>query len=273
MRAKSFAPPWLLVLMVGVVLFVLTLGATMITGNTNYLPTLLLLGSFIVPVTFVTYFYEYIRHREISIPLLTTCLVAGGVLGSIFAGVVEQGTLSTLNVPGLFGVGLIEEIAKLIFPIAMYVGWRYRHEADGLLFGVAAGMGFAALETMGYGLTTLIDSNGDINLLTQVLLARGLISPAGHAAWTGFFCAVLWRQREKKGHMVIDLPVIGAFVVAILLHAVWNINASIIPVSSLGSLLLILANMVIVTVSLVLVLNRYRESRKAVIDGGLVTPE
>lgn len=273
MRPNSFIPPWLRVLFVGVVLFILTLGATMVTGNTNYLPTLLMLGSFAVPVAFVTYFYEYVMHREISIPLLTTCLVAGGVLGSIFAGVVEMGMLSSLNVPGLFGVGLIEEVAKLIFPVAMYLGWRYRHEADGLLFGVAAGMGFAALETMGYGLTTLIDTNGDINSLTRVLLARGLLSPAGHAAWTGFVCAILWRQREKKGHMVIDLPVVGAFVVAILLHAAWNINANVIPASNLGALLSMGASVVIVIISLVLVLNRYRESRKAVIDGGLVTPD
>ncbi len=273
MKAKFFAQPWLLVLLIGVALFVLTFAATMVTGNTNYLPTLLLLGSFVVPVAFVTYFYQYVMHREISIPLLTTCLVAGGVLGSIFAGVVEMSTLNALNIPGLFGVSLIEEVAKLIFPIAMYLGWSYRHEADGLLFGVAAGMGFAALETMGYGLTTLIDSNADINSLTQVLLARGLLSPAGHAAWTGFVCAILWRQREKKGHMVINLPVVGAFVVTILLHTAWNINASISTVGTAGALLSILVSIVIVVVSLGLVLNRCRESRKAVIDGGLVTPE
>ena len=130
MKSKSLVPPWLLVLVVGVALFILTLMATVITGNTNYLPTLLLVGSFVVPVSFVTYFYEYVRHREISVPLLANCLVAGGVLGSIFAGVVESGTLRALDIPGLFGVSLIEEAAKLIFPVAMYLGWRYRHEAD-----------------------------------------------------------------------------------------------------------------------------------------------
>jgi len=142
-----------------------------------------------------------------------------------------------------------------------------------LLFGVAAGMGFAALETMGYGLSALIDSNGDINSLTQILLARGMLSPAGHAAWTGFVCAILWRQRERKGHMVIDMSVIGAFLVAILLHAAWNINSSAVPVGSLGSWLSIVVGSAIVVVSLVLVLNRYYESKKAVIDGGLVTPD
>lgn len=247
--------------------------ATIITANTNYLPTLLLLGSFVVPVSFVTYFYEYVKHREISIFLLTACLVAGGVLGSIFAGVVEAGTLGSLNVLGLFGVGLIEEAAKLIFPIAMYIGWRYRHEADGLLFGVAAGMGFAALETMGYGLTTLLDSNGDINSLTQVLLARGLLSPAGHAAWTGFVCAILWRQREKKGRLTINWTVIGAFLLAALLHALWNIAAGINVTTTSGMLVSVGVSVLIVVGSLAIIMSRYLEARKAVIDGGLDTPE
>lgn len=273
MNRKSSFQPWLLVLFFGTALFLLTFQATVITANTNYLPTLLMLGSFIVPVAFVTYFYEYVKHREISIPLLTICFVAGGVLGSIFAGVVEASTLSSLNVPALFGVGLIEETAKLIFPLIMYFGWRYRHEADGLLFGMAAGMGFAALETMGYGLTTLIDSNGDINSLTQVLMARGLVSPAGHAAWTGYVCAVLWRERERHGKLTINWKVVVAFVVAIILHAFWNIAASINISTAAGTGVSAGMSGAIVIISLVLILGRYREARKAVIEEGLITPE
>jgi protease PrsW len=52
-------------------------------------------------------------------------------------------------------------------------------------------MGFAALETMGYGFVTLLASRGNLALLEEALLARGLASPAGHAAWTGLVCAVL----------------------------------------------------------------------------------
>jgi RsiW-degrading membrane proteinase PrsW (M82 family) len=120
--------------------------------------------------------------RDISQPLLTTAFLVGGMLGLAAAGLLEYGTLQNMSILGLFGVGLIEESAKLIFPIAMYIGWRYKHEADGLLFGVASGMGFAALETMGYALVSLIQSGGNIIVLEQVLFLRGLLSPAGHAA-------------------------------------------------------------------------------------------
>ncbi len=172
------------------------------TQNALFFPIVILLGAFIVPVTFVAYFYDYVRDRDISLPLLTSCFVVGGTIGVIVSGFIEYGTLRNLGVASLFGVGFIEESAKLIFPIVMFVMWKYRHEADGLLFGVAAGMGFAALETMGYAMVELVKSGGSVGTLQQVLLIRGLLSPSGHAAWTGFVCAVLWRQRQKTGRVV-----------------------------------------------------------------------
>jgi len=263
MKLKFLLQPWVQILVVGIFLFIATEQTLRITGNPNYFPTVLLLGAFVVPVAFVVYFYEHVRHREISMPLLTTCFIVGGVLGLIAAGVLEYGTLSGLSILGLFGVGLIEESVKLIFPIIMYVGWRYRHEADGLLFGIAAGMGFAALETMGYGLVTFIQSRGDIGILQQVLLVRGFLSPAGHAAWTGFVCAVLWREREKTGHATINWAVVGAFILAIVLHALWNIVNSIGGPTVAQFTIAMLGSIIIAAVSLVLVIRRYREAKRS----------
>lgn len=268
MKPKLLFQPWLLILISGILLFFFTQQAFIITANPNYLPTLIVLGSFIVPVTLVTYFYDHVKHREISMPLLSTCFIVGGVLGSIAAGVLEFNALLDLSLAGLFGVAIIEEAAKLIFPVAVYIGWRYRHEADGLLFGIAAGMGFAALETMGYALVTLVESLGDIGLVQEVLLTRGLISPAGHAAWTGFFCAVLWREREKKGHVVINRAVLGAFLVTVILHALWNITTGIVGTTLIESVASIGGGMVIVMISLTLLMRRYEEAKKALNNNG-----
>ena len=255
--------PWLRILIIGIILFTGTEQALRITGNPNFFPTVILLGSFIVPIAFVAYFYEHIKHREISTPLLATCFLMGGVLGLLAAGFLEFETLTGLGILGLFGVGLIEESAKLIFPVIMYIGWRYRHEADGLLFGIAAGMGFAALETMGYGLVSFIQSRGDIGALQQVLLIRGFLSPAGHAAWTGFICAVLWREREKKGHVTINFAVWGAFILAVVLHALWDIINSLGGPTAIQFIIVIVGNIVIAGISLTLVIRRYREAKRS----------
>lgn len=253
--------PWLQILIIGTILFIITEETLRATRNPNFFPTVLLIGSFLIPVTFVVYFYEHVMHREISLVLLTSCFFIGGILGVITAGIIEYNTLTSLNTPSLVAVGFIEEAVKMIFPAAMYLIWRYRHEADGLLFGIAAGMGFAALETMGYGLVTLIQTGGSVSALQHVLLLRGILSPAGHASWTGFLCAVLWREREKHGRITINLAVIGAYLTAVALHTLWDMVNSIPTITPSQIVTNVGGTMLIAVVSLSLLFWSYRTAK------------
>ena len=260
---KKYFRPWLRILLVGAVLFVAAEQALRHTGNPNFFPTTVLLGASIVPVAFVAFFYDYVRHREISLPLLTTCAVAGGALGLLAAGVVQYEALGEARTLTLVVVSLSEEAAKLLFPLIMFIGWKYRHEADGLLFGIAAGMGFAALETMGYGLTTFLRSGGDIDVVQRVLLIRGFLSPAGHAAWTGFLCAILWRERERAGHVSINWKVLLAYLVVVALHTFWNMVNTMGAETTAEVTGVVAANAAIAAVSLTLIILRYRSARRS----------
>lgn len=221
---------WFQILGIGAVLFFGSEQALKATGNPNFVPTVILLGAFVVPAAFVAYFstqestLDRTAHQAVPLSLLITCFLIGGVIGTVLSGTIEYATLTSLNILTLFGVGAIEEAAKLIFPVVIFIRWRYRSEADGLLFGVTAGMGFAALETMGYGLVALVNSQGNVTTLEETLLIRGLLSPVGHAAWTGLVCAVLWRQRERTGKS-LSLAVFGVFILAAVLHAAWDIGS------------------------------------------------
>jgi protease PrsW len=147
--------------------------------------------------------------------------------------------------------------SKLIIPLAVLIFFaRYRKQADGLLIGVAVGAGFAALETMGYAFVTLLQSKGSLGALDEVLLVRGLMSPAGHAAWTGLVCAVLWRERLKAGHAVLNLRVVAAFLTAVVLHDLWDTFNSLQGGAALLSLGVALA-------SLVFLIRRVREADRA----------
>jgi len=249
---------WLWIAVVGVALFIGTDIAVQSTGNPNFVPTLIMLGSFVIPVAFVAYFYDHIRDRDISLSTLAICFLVGGAVGLIAAGFLEYKTLRSASVGSLIGVGFIEESAKLVFPVLMFIAWRYRHQADGLLFGVSAGMGFAALETMGYGLVALIQTQGDVNQLNQVLMIRGLLSPAAHAAWTGLICAMLWRERQRLGRISINYRVIGYFLLAVALHAAWDIvnGLNVSALATYGGLL------ALAVISLGLLLLRYGEARR-----------
>ena len=253
---------WAKLLVAGILLFSATLTASHLTGNPNLFPTLLLVGAFTIPVAFVVFVYEHEVHEEVPMTCLATCFLAGGAIGVIFAGVIEFETLRSASIIGLLLVGLIEESCKLILPMFQYFRGQYRHQADGLLFGVAAGMGFAALETMGYGMTAAIESGGDIASVSQILLIRGLLSPAGHAAWTGLITAVMWRERERHSRGLLSPPVLLAFAGAILLHFLWDFVNSMAG-TTLASFIIATVGLLIISVlSLTLLVRRIREAKR-----------
>jgi RsiW-degrading membrane proteinase PrsW (M82 family) len=228
------------------------------TSNSNFIAPVLLIGAYLVPITLVIFFYEHIHDRDISRMMLLNSFLVGGGIGLIAAGVVEFSTLSGLHVSQLAAVAVIEETAKLIFPLIVFAMWRDRHEADGLIFGVAVGMGFAALETTGYGLQALTQNNGGIPALEQVLIIRGVLSPAGHAAWTGLVCATLWRERERAGRPVFNLAVIGFFVLAVVLHFVWDVVNTV----KMPAPLALAGILIVAGLSLGFLVVRYREARR-----------
>jgi RsiW-degrading membrane proteinase PrsW (M82 family) len=157
----------------------------------------------------------------------------------------------------------MEESAKLIVPLGFYFFGRYRSEAAGIVLGVATAAGFAALETMGYGFVSLLTSRGNLGVLDEVLLVRGLSSPAGHISWTGLVCAVLWRERLKVGHATLNWRVGGAFLMAVVLHALWDTFASLRSASFVEFLGVMSLSVLVALISLVLLIRRVREARRA----------
>lgn len=248
------------VLVSGLVLFLAMERALERTANLHFLPSLILLGAFLIPVTFVVYVGERVALRAVPFTPLVICCLWGGAVGTIVAGVLEYATLRRLGFLLLLGVGLIEESAKLIVPLGFYAQGRYRTAAHGLLFGVASGMGFAALETMGYAFVALIESGGSVGALHATLFARGLLAPAGHAAWTGLACAVAWRERERRGRWVLNQATLRAFAAAVMLHALWDTCVNLSSAAGGAWLLAGVPAVAIACLSFSLLMHRVREA-------------
>ncbi len=255
---------WAQIFFIGLGLFALTDITLRFTDNVNYFPTVMMLGAFLVPTVFVTYFYQQetlfdrgSMHGSV-LPTMLVCALVGGLVGTLTAGVLEYTTLTSSSIWSTVWVGPIEEFAKLLVPVAVYFAMRNRFhsELDGLLFGVAAGMAFAALETMGYELVSLINSQGSLNAVDETILLRGLLSPAGHASWTGLITATMWRERERVGKSFT--PVVAAFfLLSAALHSLWDV------VSAAGSMAVIIPSYIAISaVSLTLLVQRLRESRR-----------
>src|SRR5215208_3626989 len=262
-RRRIWRRHWFQIFVSGLVLLFLVERTLVATGNPNFVPSAILLGAFLVPVTFTTYLYERLPNWDVPLPPLAVCFIWGGVLGTVVAGTLEYDVMRSLGILPKLGLGVIEEGAKLILPLVFYFLGRYRSEAAGIVLGVATAAGFAGLETMGYAFVSLLQSKGNLGILDEVLLVRGLTSPAGHMSWTGLVCAVLWRERLKAGHATLNWRVGGAFLTAVVLHALWDTFASLRSTNVVEFLGVGFLSLLVALVSLVLLIRRVGEARRA----------
>jgi RsiW-degrading membrane proteinase PrsW (M82 family) len=211
---------WIHVLWVGIILFILGVVIFGITGNPNLFPTVVLLGNFLVPVAYVTFFYQRRHLSRVDLPTTARAFLYGGVLGTFAAALLEPIFVGSLTPVSVFVVGLIEEFAKILG--VLVVARRREHDAeiDGLVLGAAAGMGFAALESTGYAFTAFLSSRGSLSALVVVTLLRGVLSPVGHGTWTAILASVLFRESGRRFR--IDADVLRTYVLVAVLHGLWD---------------------------------------------------
>jgi RsiW-degrading membrane proteinase PrsW (M82 family) len=218
---------WLAVLVIGLGLYLIVLHTLVRTQNPNFVPALILLGAAVVPLAFLTFAQARTGRWQVPASSLIVAVLFGGVIGTL-----EYDSLRRLGMLPMILVAIIEEAAKLIVPVILLLWILARHgrrlPTDGLVIGVAAGMGFAALETMGYAFTALLSSQGNIGAVQETLFIRGLTSPAGHTAWTGLTAGALWAlvaQPSTRRALIF----VGTFIGAVILHTAWDTFSGIIP--------------------------------------------
>jgi RsiW-degrading membrane proteinase PrsW (M82 family) len=232
MRDSSRRWAWLGVLITGLVLYVIVLRTLVHTQNPNFVPSLILLGATVVPLSFLTFARARTGRWQVPGSALVVAAFFGGVIGTVVAGTLEYNTLRGLGMLPMVLVAIIEETAKLIVPVVLLFAVLARHErrlpSDGLIIGVASGMGFAALETMGYAFTALLSSKGNIGAVEETLFLRGLTAPAGHTAWTGLTAGALWALiASPTGKRLLEF--LGTFAGAVVLHTCWDTFEGLIP--------------------------------------------
>jgi protease PrsW len=108
---------WFQLFVSGLILLYLVERTLVATSNPNYIPSVILLGAFLVPITFLAYRYERLPTWDVPLPLLAVCFLWGGVLGTVVAGTLEYDVARALGFLPKLGIGVIEESAKLILPL------------------------------------------------------------------------------------------------------------------------------------------------------------
>ncbi len=220
-KAIRHRATWPHILWSGFLLFSLSLFALESTGNPNLFPTVTMLGTFLIPITYVVFLYDHQSLSSLTPLGLALGFVYGGVLGVSAAAMLEPLFIHHLAFSTAFIVGFAEEFAKLLGVIAL--GWRMKNksEINGILLGAAAGMGFASLESSGYAFTAFLLSHGNIDAVVNIMLMRGLLSPLGHGTWTAILAGVLFHE-SKNGRFRLTFNLVKAYILVSILHGLWD---------------------------------------------------
>jgi RsiW-degrading membrane proteinase PrsW (M82 family) len=222
LRRPRTWPSWIRIFAGGLALWVATVLITFVTGNVNLIPTVILLGSFLVPVTFVTYAFGR-ADAVVTAQRIFTAFVYGGLLGVLGASVLEAAFLRRPSGLGYLGVGLIEEAVKLaaLWLLARRLP-RYTMR-DGMVLGAAVGLGFAAFESAGYAFGAMFTSSGlSLVNLVETEALRGILTPVGHGLWTATVGGALFATAARRGRPRLSVSVLRWYALVALLHALWD---------------------------------------------------
>ena len=228
--AERWAPPWWAVFLGGLLLWGATIAVARVTDNIILLPTIVLLGSFLVPITAVVWYLDHDPSPALSPRRIVTAFLIGGVMGVLGASLLEYWLVRS-GLIGAFEVGLIEEFVKGVFIVVVALGIHRFHIRDGMVLGATVGFGFAALESSGYALVSLFVVQGNqlilsLNSVIFTELVRGVLAPVGHGLWSALLGGAIFAA-ARPGRLRLTWVILGTYLLVSTLHGAFDSISSI----------------------------------------------
>ena len=211
--------------------------------------TTLLFFAYAPALGILWYFYHKDRYEPEPLRYVITTFILGATLSVGIAYILESvltigGIIKPLLPTTAFYValvaGVVEEPSKALAVKFPYKAGQMDGIMDGLVYGVAAGLGFAATENFLYGLGWGV----------AVTLTRAFLTPFAHATWTAIVGVGYGLKAEGK------VESLGQFyALAIFLHFMWDYFAFLsvtVPAYNIMLILLLLVNLTILRYFLIL---------------------
>ena len=212
---------WKLLFCGGLGIWLFAAVITEITGDTILVPTVIIVGSFLVPATVAAFALSRRRAGYLTTEEVVIGFFAAGTLAVICSALLETYLLP--DTAGTFiGVGLFEELGKGAVLLAVAHQVHHREPRDGMVLGVVVGAGFAAFESAGYALQTMLESRGDrIVDVVELEAFRAILAPFGHITWTALLGGALFAS-SRGGRFRLTRRLGLTFLGVVTLHALWD---------------------------------------------------
>ena len=221
----------------------------------RYAPVAIVLGAVLLPVLYLLYFYDVAVYEDEPVIVLAGTFIAGAVLGvavslAFYRTLLGQRALSlhagsstSFILLNAVALPLLGQLLMLVGPLALYfLRPRFSDILDGLVFGVASALGFAAAQSVVYAwliITGPLQRGGGLFDWALPTLRVTLLTPLLYAAATGLICAALWlrrdpRVRQRPRMLATSLPF--AILVAIIGQIAPSLLTDLIPGQTLSFL-------------------------------------
>lgn len=223
----SWPRPWLYsrVLLIMTIAFVMLMLCLVMFDSSNAIPGVIVVGSFAMPLTTMMLFLELNAYRDVSVYKIIVTFLVGGCASLLATMILYMFITPGMDFVGAIIIGVVEEIGKLIIVYYTISRLRTCHILTGLLIGSAVGAGFAAFESAGYAFNFLLDDEGGLYTMFDVIVLRGILAPGGHVAWaaiTGAAIVMTKGNRRLNTDILTSGKFLKLFAIPVVLHSIWD---------------------------------------------------
>ena len=211
--------------------FIAGLAGILVLYLAGLISAAILLSAFLVPVLYLIYLYEAQVYRDEPAIVLGFTLGGGiaiGIIATVFERIIYNPfqyaanpfTNAGVNIGGLLIVGLLLPVVQeALKPLPAYFLPKradFPETVDGLVFGIAAGLGFSLAQALiGFsevltGLPAHVEPGSWIYDLTTLAVLQPLLQGSA----TGMIVAAIWRWRRGR----LAGREIGAVAMAVIAH-------------------------------------------------------
>src|SRR5690348_8966332 len=226
----------------------------------------ILVAVFLVPVLYLIYLYEAQVYRDEPATVLGFTLGGGAVLGLVvtlieravynpFSGVGNPLHNAGVNVGALLFLGLLVPVVQeAVKPLpAMFLPNRkdFPETVDGLVFGIAAGLGFGLAESLVAFSTVLVSlpAHSTPGNWIYDLAMLAVFQPLLQGSATGMVAAAVWRYRRGR----LAGREIGGVAMAVIAHVAFSLGTQLLQDVAVAQLFVLVWQAVVVGALLVYV--------------------
>jgi len=214
---------WKVGFVLGALVWIFSAVITEMTDDDILVPTVIILGSFLVPGTLSAFALSRRREGYLTAEEVVLGFFAAGTLAVASTAVLETYLLPQAK--GTFiAVGIIEELGKVIVLLLVAHRVHHREPRDGMVLGAIVGAGFASFESAGYALKAMLD-NLDTRPVVNILESeafRAVLSPFGHITWTALLGGALFASAQHGALFHVTRRLVLTALGVMTLHALWD---------------------------------------------------